>query len=286
MFSSLKLGKPFGIDLYVHGTFWLLPLFVLFGGVLSGDLSGAAFEVVVLLGVFGCVALHEVGHSLAARWYGIGTRDITLYPVGGVASLDRMPERPWHEIVVALAGPAVNVLIVLGLVLGLVVGNAAFPQSGWTSAGPDPAELLVARLLEANLFLALFNLIPAFPMDGGRVLRALLSTGMNRLAATRAAVGVGSVLAAGGFLFGLLHGPVTLVLVSGVVFLLGRAELNAVRAQEGLRWRRRYAESFDLPPEAEPARTDDRFTGWKWDPARRVWSEWRSGVLLREIYTA
>src|SRR5262245_61970312 len=125
MFSSLKLGKPFGIDLYVHGTFWLLPLFVFVSGALGGDLFGAAFDVAVLFAVFGCVALHEVGHALAAALYGIRTRDITLYPVGGVASLERMPEKPWHEIVVALAGPAVNFVIALGLFAGVVFGNIA-----------------------------------------------------------------------------------------------------------------------------------------------------------------
>src|SRR5437660_857525 len=108
MLGSLKLGKLFGIDLYVHGTFWLLPLFVFFNGVLANDASGAVFDVLVIFGIFACIALHEAGHALAARFYGIATRDITLYPMGGIASLERMPEKPWREIVIALAGPAVN----------------------------------------------------------------------------------------------------------------------------------------------------------------------------------
>src|SRR5438128_7805967 len=131
MFGSLKLGKLFGIDLYVHGTFWLLPLFVFFSGVLANDPFGAAFEVVVLLAIFGCIALHEAGHALAARFYGIATRDITLYPMGGIASLERMPTKPWREIVIALAGPAVNLAIVVGIIGGFIAGNLALP-SLWT----------------------------------------------------------------------------------------------------------------------------------------------------------
>ena len=108
MFRSLRLGKFFGIDLYVHGTFWLLPLFVLFSDLSAGaTLAEAGTEVGFILAVFGCVVLHEIGHALAARAYGIRTRDITLFPVGGAASLERMPEKPWQEIAIALAGPAV-----------------------------------------------------------------------------------------------------------------------------------------------------------------------------------
>src|SRR5437762_13440645 len=139
MFGSLRLGKPFGIDLFVHGTFWLLPLFVLFGGAASGDLGGACFDVAVLFAAFGCVALHEVGHALAARGFGIRTRDITLYPIGGVASLERMPEKPLQEILIALAGPAVNVVIAAGLFAALAIGGALRSEErrvgeGWGAA--------------------------------------------------------------------------------------------------------------------------------------------------------
>ena len=123
MFQSMKLGKFFGIDLYVHGTFWLLPLFIFVSGWMSGSTPAVlAFDLAFMFAMFGCVALHEVGHALAARAYGIGTRDITLYPVGGVASLERMPEKPGREIAIALAGPAVNVVIAVGLFAGLVAG--------------------------------------------------------------------------------------------------------------------------------------------------------------------
>src|SRR5947209_3182342 len=111
MFGSVRLGKIFGIDLFVHGTFWLLPLYVFLSGAWSGNVARAAIDVALVLAVFACVALHEVGHAVAAAYYGIATRDITLYPVGGVARLERMTERPGQEVVIALAGPAVNLLI-------------------------------------------------------------------------------------------------------------------------------------------------------------------------------
>jgi Zn-dependent protease len=284
MFGSLSFGKLFGIDFYVHGTFWLLPLIVFVQGAASGDTSGATFDVAVLLAVFGCVALHEVGHALAAKWYGIGTRDITLYPMGGVARLERMPERPWHEIVVALAGPAVNVAIAAGILAGLMAGSYVAVDH-WGSHDPSLIDLFLVQLLKANVVLFLFNLIPAFPMDGGRVLRAVLSIGMSRVEATRAAVGVGSVLAIGGGLYGLFTGQFMLVLVAAVVFMLGRAELASVRVQHVWTRRRRFEDEY-ADEYAGPAPTVSLFTGWRWDPVRRVWSEWRNGVLVREIPVA
>jgi Zn-dependent protease len=285
MFGSMNLGKLFGIDFYVHETFWLLPLIVFVQRAASGDTSEAAFDVAVLLAVFGCVALHEVGHALAAKWYGIGTRDITLYPMGGVARLERIPERPWHEIVVALAGPAVNVAIAAGILAGLVTGSYVAVDR-WGSHDPSLIDVFLVQLLKANVALFLFNLIPAFPMDGGRVLRAVLSLGMSRVDATKAAVGVGSVLAIGGGLYGLLSGQFMLVLVAAVVFMLGQAELASVRVQHTWTRRRRRFEDVDADEYAEPAPTVSLFTGWRWDPVRRVWSEWRNGILVREIPVA
>lgn len=282
MFSSLKLGKLFGIGVYVHATFWLLPLFVFLGGVMDGDLSGATMDVAVLFAVFGCVVLHEIGHALAAAYYGIATRDITLYPVGGVARLERMPERPLHEIVVALAGPAVNVVIALGLYAGISFGNAALPGS-FVLSNLDALDAFVLRVFEVNVFLVLFNLIPAFPMDGGRVLRALLGTMMSRTRATHVAVTVGSVIAVGFVLAGLSFGMTTLALVGAVVFVLGRMELAQVRAIEGRReWERRspqFDDDFESPTASRPA----AFSGWRWDPVNRVWTEWHDGVVVREV---
>lgn len=285
MFSSLKLGKFFGIDLYVHGTFWLLPLIVLFSGLMSGgSLEAVGGELVFLFAVFGCVVLHEVGHALAARAYGIGTRDITLYPVGGVASLESMPEKPGREIAIALAGPAVNIVIAAALFAGLFAGNMVSPLT------PGPSQTWVVndfavKLLAANLVLAIFNLLPAFPMDGGRILRAALATRMNRVKATEAAIAVGSVVAVAFVIGGLWLPNYALVAVAIVVFLLGQAELAAVRVQATAREWRRAAEEFISPPpdDSSSPHVDRGITGLVWNADRRVWVQYQDGHVVRVI---
>lgn len=272
MFGSLKLGKVFGIDTYVHGTFWLLPLFVM------ATSSGAAvgLDLALVFAVFGCVLLHELGHALAARHYGIRTADITLYPIGGVARMERMPDQPGREIVVALAGPAVNVAIAGVLFLGMLATNFVLPGS---LSAADVYDQFVARLFFANLFLAVFNLLPVFPMDGGRVFRALLSLRLSRLRATEIAVFVGGLMALGFFALAIYASLYTLMILAVAVFLMGRAELAQVRFAEAHKvWNQRLADLFQ-PVETEP----DGFTGWRFDPLTRVWTEWRNGVPLRGV---
>src|SRR5215216_1865032 len=167
-----KLGRFAGIDVYVHATFLLLIGWVGYSHWLENQnwaevLSGIHF----ILALFLCVVLHEYGHALTARRYGIKTRDITLYPIGGVARLERMPDKPIEELWVALMGPAVNVVIAALLFAYLSATNGLVPLSNLTIASGSFAE----RLMMVNVSLVLFNLIPAFPMDGGRVLRALLA---------------------------------------------------------------------------------------------------------------
>src|SRR5688572_5738474 len=187
-----RIGEWFGIVVYMHVTFLLLLGWVALISFNAGQgLVGALGGILFILLVFACVVLHEFGHALTARRYGIQTRDITLLPIGGVARLEKMPEDPRHELTVALAGPAVNVAIAAAIyaALGLFRG---FPV-------PIAADLtqgdFAARLLSVNVFLAVFNLLPAFPMDGGRVLRALLATRINRRRATQIAANVGQVMA-------------------------------------------------------------------------------------------
>jgi Zn-dependent protease len=175
---SWKLGRFAGIDLFLHPSFLLLFLPGLFPEV-------SAF---FLIAVFACVVLHEYGHALMARRFGIDTLDITLYPIGGVARLQRMPKAPGAELLIALAGPAVNFAIV-GVLMAL--GWAGLLSLNPTTAGGS----FLASLMMANLVLGLFNLIPAFPMDGGRVLRALLSGWLGRPRATSIAASVGRALA-------------------------------------------------------------------------------------------
>jgi len=180
---SLPLGSVAGIRLQVHFTFLALLAWMVVKGWRQGDLSGVPF----FLGLFGCVLLHELGHALMARRFGIKTSDITLLPIGGVARLERMPEDPRQELWVALAGPAVNVGI--AAVLFAVLGGQ-LPPAEKLGAGS-----LLERLLLANITLFFFNLLPAFPMDGGRVLRALLATRMPYTRATQTAATVGQVMA-------------------------------------------------------------------------------------------
>jgi len=182
---SWRIGRVAGIDVYVHATF--LVVFLLFPDLFEGG-PGSVLNVLLILAIFGCVLLHELGHALMARRFGIGTRDITLYPIGGVARLERMPRAPGAELLIALAGPAVNFALAAALTLVFLLGAGA-PNA--RSASGD----FLKDLLLLNLVLGVFNLIPAFPMDGGRVLRALLSGWLGRAAATTIAARVGRVLA-------------------------------------------------------------------------------------------
>lgn len=198
---SVKLGKYAGIDVYLHITFLLFLAFIGALHVMGGRSMGAALEgVLFFCAVFGCVLLHEFGHALAARRYGIRTRDITLLPIGGVARLERMPDRPLQELWVALAGPAVNVAIVMVLSVWLLAtGQGLGMEALDLTQGP-----MAARLLLVNASLVLFNMIPAFPMDGGRVLRALLAMRMEYARATRIAAFLGQGIAMVFALLGLL----------------------------------------------------------------------------------
>jgi Zn-dependent protease len=221
MRTSWKLGRIAGIDLYLHPTFFIL--FLLFPG---GPL--------LLLAMFACVVLHELGHALMARRFGIETANITLYPIGGVARLTRIPRAPGAELLIALAGPAVNFAII-AFMLGLdalgVIEIGSF--SGMSS--------FLGEVLIVNLVLGLFNLVPAFPMDGGRVLRAALSGWLGRARATSVAASVGRAIALLGGLYSLLHfsWPITLLhlALAAFIYFAASAEEAGVLAEER---RRRY----------------------------------------------
>ncbi|HLH06539.1 MAG TPA: site-2 protease family protein [Terriglobales bacterium] len=227
---SWKIGKLAGIDVRVHITLFLL---LGWAGVShwtrSNSASGALNGVAFILALFACVVLHELGHALAARRFGIRTRDITLLPIGGVARLERMPDRPVQELVVAVAGPAVNVAIGAALALWLAVtGELQHLRQLDFIAGP-----FLQRLLIANVWLALFNMLPAFPMDGGRVLRALLASRVERLRATRVAAGVGQALALGFGFLGIFGNPMLLI-IALFVWLGASQELGATEMKAAM----------------------------------------------------
>jgi len=221
---SFSLGRLLGSELRVHVTFFLLLGWVGFAAFGTGGWPAAVENVLFVLALFACVVAHEFGHALMARRYGIRTPDITLLPIGGLARLERMPEKPGQEILVALAGPAVNVAIfaVLALLLGERLSGAAMAEID--SAEPG----FLVRLAAVNLLLAVFNMIPAFPMDGGRVLRAALSIFMDRVRATRVAAGAGQVVALLFGFAGLTGGNPLLILIAVFVFVAANAESQDV----------------------------------------------------------
>jgi Zn-dependent protease len=215
---SWKLGRIAGINVFLHPTLLLLLL-------IPQVTAGGWESLLVTASVFGCVLLHELGHALAARRFGIGTEDITLYPIGGVARLQRMPTSPSAEMAIALAGPAVNFAIAFGL-----IGLSLF--AGASDLGLLlPFEFLGA-LVYANLLLGCFNLIPAFPMDGGRVLRASLSNWLGRARATMVAAGVGRFLAVLFGVYSLVNGMWPQVFLAMFVYMVAGAETTQVLAQE------------------------------------------------------
>jgi Zn-dependent protease/predicted transcriptional regulator len=228
---SIKVGEARGIELYVHGTFLILLAWIALSHLLHGHGAAASIEGVMFTAtIFGIVVLHELGHALTAARYGIRTRDITLYPIGGVASLERIPDNPRQEFMIALAGPAVNVALAAILFGMLVLANAPL--------GADHVRLVggsyVAKLMWVNVSLAIFNLLPAFPMDGGRVFRAALALRLGHERATEIAARVGQVMALGFGLLGMLENPI-LLFIALFVWSGAQAEMSLVRSRSLLR---------------------------------------------------
>lgn len=295
MLRSWKIGRAFGIPLYIHSTFLLLPAWVLYQSI-GENWAIKGLMLVTLLVMFGCVVLHELGHALMARYFGIGTRDISLYPIGGIARLERMSEEPVQEIAIALAGPAVNVVIVGLLVPVLVALAAAGPLNHHSAEEVGQGGLLsvltpfVVWLLAGNVLMILLNLIPAFPTDGGRVLRALLALGWGQLRATEVATRVGVFMAVPIALLSLLfHSPLPVVIALFLV-LAGQMELAGLRRLHAQR-NRPILDAIpvgDDPAGAPPAvprfadatgvmREPAGFSGYQWDARLKAWVLWRDG---------
>jgi Zn-dependent protease len=221
---SYSLGRVAGIEVRIHATFFLLLAFYGFLHFEQGGWDAARSGMAFILLLFLCVLLHEFGHALAARAFGIHTPDITLLPIGGVARLARMPRDPFQELIIAIAGPAVNVLI--ALILFLAIGRFVDWQDMLSVAEGSPSEFLL-RLLAVNVWLVIFNCLPAFPMDGGRILRALLAMVMPHDRATAYAGRVGQIMAALFGVWGLVSGNFILLLIAVFVFMGAQQEINA-----------------------------------------------------------
>jgi len=215
---SITLFRVAGSEIRIHLTFFLLLAWFGIAGYSAAGWTGSLDAILFILAVFACVVLHELGHALAARRYGITTPDITLLPIGGLARLSRMPNDPKQELVIAIAGPLVNVAI--AGILVLFGANLALDAEEITGYGQG----FISQLAVINLYLFAFNLIPAFPMDGGRILRALLALRFSRRRATEIAARIGQGIAFLFVLLGLVTGNVLLILIAVFVFLAASSE--------------------------------------------------------------
>jgi len=252
---SLRIARLAGIGVYVHWTFLLLIAWLVFVFASQGQGPIQIVQgVLFVMAIFACVVLHEFGHAMAGRTVGVRTRDITLLPIGGLARLERMPERPLEELWVAIAGPMVNVAIAAALlVLLLALGQPILGEDLLKQGGG-----FLPRLMWVNVVLVVFNMIPAFPMDGGRVLRALLATSMDRALATRIAASVGQLIAIGFGLLGLFFNP--LLLLIAIFVYLGaayeardastRAAVRGLRAADAMQTRFRALSPADTIQDA------------------------------------
>ena len=269
---SLKLATVRGIPIRVHISFLLIVLWAGYQGLRTPLYAGGspvwamAFSVLQVLLLFACVVLHELGHSLVAQVFGIRVQDITLWPIGGVARMVRLPERPSQEFLMAVAGPAVNVLLALALALVLVVWEGprqAFARTfsflaPWLyvpATGRLDARALFSVLLLSNVLLALFNLLPAFPMDGGRMLRAFLAAFLSRRLATQIASYAGQAVAGLMMLAGLFGPNLFLILVGFLVFLGAGAERQQVVSAESLRGLQARQAMQPIGPRLHPLQT-------------------------------
>ncbi len=230
MSGSWRIGRIAGIDVFVHPTFLLLLVWVIVTNYVAHNDPMEAFGgLFFILTLFGIVVLHELGHALTARRFGIRTRDITLLPIGGVARLERIPEVPWQELVVALAGPAVNAVLAGAIYLALLPGGGLTSASEAMAGGSG----FMQQFFWVNVTLVVFNLLPAFPMDGGRVLRALLAMQFDYVRATQMAAVIGQGVA---ILFGFLglRYNVFLVFIAIFVWVAGAQEAGLVQLRSAL----------------------------------------------------
>ncbi len=282
---SWKIARIAGINVYMHATFLLLIAFIVLVYWVQGrNLTATIWGVLFVLAIFVCIVLHELGHALTARRYGIRTRDIILLPIGGVARLERMPDNPLEELRVALAGPAVNVVISIAI-FGLLVATGPAPALRDFFNIAISGGHFMTRLMAVNVWLVGFNLLPAFPMDGGRVLRALLATRMEYTQATQHAAHVGQAMALLLGFFGLFYDPF-LIFVALFVWMGAEAEAGMVQMRislGGIPVQRVMLTDYQTlkPDDTLDTAVQHILAGWQQDfPV--VFGEHVLGVLTRE----
>jgi Zn-dependent protease len=246
---SINLFRIRGIQLAVHASFFLLLAYVAVKAWPVGGVPGLLLNVAMVLAFFVCVVLHELGHSFTAMHFGVGVRRILLMPIGGMAEFDAIPREPRREFLITIAGPAVNFAIAALLWVGVGLPD------GWHLLGfydfPDTLTGLVQLLLHWNLVMGCFNLLPVFPMDGGRILRALLATRLSYLRATFWAATIGKTLAViAGLISALVFHNYLTAFLFAFIFAAGDAEYRAVqrREVEDTRWREMAARFTATPP--------------------------------------
>lgn len=247
--NAWNLGRISGIKIRMHWSFLILPAIVYFSALMGGSgIAAAITSVVFVIAIFACVLLHELGHAFAARGFGVGTKDILLLPIGGVASLESIPEKPLQELWIAVAGPLVNVAIAILLYFGLQF-----------LVVPEFAAAFLSQLAFVNLLLVAFNMIPAFPMDGGRVLRSVLAMFMDYVQATRTAATIGKYCAGALAIYGLFSFNLLLVLLAAFVFVAGQSEKMAVMMRHGISpfGSRVRSNRFDSHPTPGPSYNSD-----------------------------
>lgn len=220
---SLNIGSIAGTAIRIHVTFLLFLIWIFLAGLASGSVNDAFSSLIFMVLLFACVLAHEFGHIFTARAFGVNTPDVTLLPIGGVARLERIPEKPSEEFLVAIAGPLVNVAIAIVL----MAVTSTHLSAEHFAALESPKLSMIDRLAEVNLFLAVFNMIPAFPMDGGRVLRALLAIRLGHVRATEIAATIGQWTAFGLGFLGLFYNPM-LIFIAIFVYLAAASEAQMV----------------------------------------------------------
>lgn len=240
MKGAFRIAKVAGIPVEIHWSFVLMGIYIIyFGQSRGGDWQAIMWFGLLVFSLFFCVVLHEFGHALTARRFGVKTKDIILSPIGGVARLEKLPEKPMHEFYVAIAGPLVNVLIVILLLpyflfYSLEEVKDQISSFSATLSFSNPVEIIPLLIL-GNVLLAGFNMLPAFPMDGGRVFRALLSIKLGRLKATKFASLIGNFFGVLMLVYAVYAQSLTSGFIGVFVFLLATQEYRMVRMDEALK---------------------------------------------------